>query len=179
MQTDLQFIKEDISSVERHRIDLCRAKDRYSLKLRMLGDDSSARKPRASSVDKTNSGPMSSSHNLHGGMSTVNMLFKKKDGGGQRSSGGLQRKDGLSGSDPQYVNQSGLAIVRKKRVHAQVCHFTRFCMDKFWSLHAFFFFFTVFVPGNYLFYVRSSTQASGWRWTMEKYQRVKKTLKCI
>ncbi|XP_048327900.2 E3 ubiquitin-protein ligase COP1 [Ziziphus jujuba] len=119
VQTDLQFIKEDISAVERHRIDLYRARDRYSLKLRMLGDDSSARKPWASSVDKTNSGPMSSSYNLYGGMSTANMQIKKVDGRGQVSSGGLQRKDGVSGSDPQFVNQSGLAIVRKKRVHAQ------------------------------------------------------------
>lgn len=115
VQTDLQFIKEDISAVERHRLDLYRARDRYSLKLRMLGDDSSARKSRSSSID-----------NIHGGMSTANFQTRKVDGRGQVSSAGLHRKDGVSGSDQQNVNQSGLAVVRKKRVHAQVCHFTSF-----------------------------------------------------
>jgi E3 ubiquitin-protein ligase RFWD2 len=39
IQTDLQYIKEDINAVERQRIELCRAKDRCSLKLRMFADD--------------------------------------------------------------------------------------------------------------------------------------------
>lgn len=129
MQTDLQFIKEDISAVERHRIDLYRARDRYSLKLRMLGDDSSARKPWSSSIDKSGSGPISSSHNIHGGMSTANLQIKKVDGRGQVSSAGLHRKDGICGSDQQNVNQSGLAMVKKKRVHAQVCLFKNFHVD--------------------------------------------------
>lgn len=126
VQTDLQFIKEDISAVERHRLDLYRARDRYSLKLRMLGDDSGARKSRPSSIDKGSGCPISRSFNIHGGMSTANFQTKKVDGRGQVSSAGLQRKDGVSASDQQNVNQSGLAVVRKKRVHAQVCHFTSF-----------------------------------------------------
>ena len=39
IQTDLQYIKEDISAVERHRLELYRTKERYSMKLRMLLDD--------------------------------------------------------------------------------------------------------------------------------------------
>ncbi|PON41651.1 Guanine nucleotide-binding protein, beta subunit [Parasponia andersonii] len=119
VQMDLQFIKEDISSVERHRMDLCRARDRYSLKLRTAGDDSSARKPWPSLVDKNSSGPISSTYNIRGGMSSGNLQIKKLDGWGQVNSSGLQRKDAVSGSDSQHINQSGLAVVRKKRVHAQ------------------------------------------------------------
>ncbi|CAK7351561.1 unnamed protein product [Dovyalis caffra] len=39
IETDLQYIKEDINAVERQRIELCRAKDRCSLKLSMFADD--------------------------------------------------------------------------------------------------------------------------------------------
>ncbi|EXB72970.1 E3 ubiquitin-protein ligase COP1 [Morus notabilis] len=119
VQTDLQFVKEDINSVERHRMDLYRAKERYSLKLRTVGEDSSARKPWHSLIDKNSSGPISSPLNLRGGMSSGNLQIKKLDGRGQVNSSGLQRKDSMSGSDSQYINQSGLAVVRKKRVHAQ------------------------------------------------------------
>lgn len=118
VQTDLQFIKEDISSVERHRMDLYRARERYSLKLRTVGDDSSARKPWPL-TDKSNCGPISNLLNLRGGMSSGNLQTKKVEGWGQVSSFGHQRKDAVSGSNSQYINQSGLAVVRKKRVHAQ------------------------------------------------------------
>ncbi|KAL5573499.1 hypothetical protein UlMin_023096 [Ulmus minor] len=119
VQTDLQFIKEDISSVERHRMDLYRARDRYSMKLRTLGDDPWVRKARPSSIDKNSSGSISNPLSLRGGMSSGNLQIKKVDGWGQVNSAGLQRKDAVSGSDSQLINQSGLAIVRKKRVHAQ------------------------------------------------------------
>ncbi|XP_039060317.1 E3 ubiquitin-protein ligase COP1-like [Hibiscus syriacus] len=118
VQTDLQFIKEDINSVERHRMDLYRAKDRYSVKLRMLGDDSSARKPWSSSTDKNSNGIVCSSPNIRG-MSAGNLQNKKMDGKTQLSGHGSQRKDALSGADSQGFNQSGLSVARKKRVHAQ------------------------------------------------------------
>ncbi|KAJ6363873.1 hypothetical protein OIU76_028912 [Salix suchowensis] len=53
IQTDLQYIKEDINAVERQRIEICRAKDRCSLKLRMFADD-----PNSQFV--TQSGPIAS-----------------------------------------------------------------------------------------------------------------------
>lgn len=119
VQTDLQFIKEDISSVERHRMGLYRARDRYSVKLRMLGDDSSVRKPWPSSMDK-NSGDLSSgSLNARKGLATGNLQSKKVDAKSQVISHGLQRKDALSGSDSQCINQSSSSVARKKRVHAQ------------------------------------------------------------
>ncbi|KAG4137741.1 hypothetical protein ERO13_D07G090375v2 [Gossypium hirsutum] len=120
VQTDLHFIKEDINSVERHRIDLCCARDRYSLKLRMLGDDSSTRKPWDSSIERNSSGIASSSLNVRVGMSAGNLQNKKSDGKTQVSGHGAQRKDALSGADSQGFNQSGLFVARKKRIHAQV-----------------------------------------------------------
>ncbi|KAH8493424.1 hypothetical protein H0E87_020241 [Populus deltoides] len=39
IQTDLQYIEEDINSVEKKRIELSRANDRFSLKLGMFADD--------------------------------------------------------------------------------------------------------------------------------------------
>ncbi|XVF71830.1 hypothetical protein PTKIN_Ptkin12aG0071100 [Pterospermum kingtungense] len=119
VQTDLQFIKEDINSVERHRIDLYRARDRYTVKLRMLGDDSSTRKPWPSFIDKNSSGIVSSSLNVRGVMSAGNLQNKLIDGKAQASGHGPQRKDALSEADSQGFNQSGLSIARKKRVHTQ------------------------------------------------------------
>ncbi|PKI62248.1 hypothetical protein CRG98_017382, partial [Punica granatum] len=119
IQNDLQYIKEDINAVERHRIDLYRARDRYSVKLRMLGDDPTVRKPWPSLLEKSTSGFMSSPISGRGSLSSENLQNKKVDSKGQASSHGLQRKDAHSGSDSQPINQSSLAILRKKRVHAQ------------------------------------------------------------
>ncbi|CAI0550999.1 unnamed protein product [Linum tenue] len=62
IRTDLQYIKEDIDAVERHRVDLYRARDRYSMKLRML-DDPMAGKPWSSTIDRNHGSMMSSSFN--------------------------------------------------------------------------------------------------------------------
>ncbi|XP_039054399.1 E3 ubiquitin-protein ligase COP1-like isoform X2 [Hibiscus syriacus] len=118
VQTDLTFIKEDLNSVERHRMDLYRARDRYSVKLRMLGDDSSTRKPWSSSTDKNSNRIVCSSPNIRG-MPAGNLQNKKMDGKTQLSGHGSQRKDALSGADSQGFNQSGLSVARKKRVHGQ------------------------------------------------------------
>ncbi|WCJ37486.1 E3 ubiquitin-protein ligase COP1 [Euphorbia peplus] len=115
VRTDLQYIKEDIEAVEKHRIDLYRARDRYNVKLTMLEDDPSGRKLWPPSIEKGNSGIISSSFNLRG-MTAGSHPTKKMDGKAQLSSHGLQRKDSLVGSDSQY---SQSAVVRKKRVHTQ------------------------------------------------------------
>ncbi|KAG5232018.1 hypothetical protein OIU76_005150 [Salix suchowensis] len=117
VRTDLRYIKEDVDAVEKHRIELYRARDRYSMKLRMLGDDLTVRKPWPSTIDKNHSGVVNSSLNARG-LTTGNIPTKKMDGKAQVSSHGLQRKDTSGGSDPQY-NQSGLSSVKKKRVQAQ------------------------------------------------------------
>lgn len=129
MQTDLQFIKEDISAVDKHRMELYRARDRYSVKLRML-DESGSRKSWQSPMDKTSSGHISSPLNMRGALSSGS-LPKKLDRKGQVSSHGIQRKEAVSGSDSQFLNQSSLALIKKKRVHAQVTQvsFSVICSD--------------------------------------------------
>ncbi|KAJ4764938.1 E3 ubiquitin-protein ligase COP1 [Rhynchospora pubera] len=127
IQTDLQYIKEDISSVERHRMELYRAKERYSMKLRMLMDDSpslSAR-PWTHSSDK-HSGiflPNNSLASLAGSCSGGVVQNRKADAKVQVVSAhqGLQRRDVFTGSDPAGPApvQSGAAMARKRRVQQQ------------------------------------------------------------
>ncbi|XP_010270052.1 PREDICTED: E3 ubiquitin-protein ligase COP1 [Nelumbo nucifera] len=118
IQNDLQYIKEDVDAVERHRIELYRARERYSVKLRMLHDDPMVMKAWPSSMDKHSSGLISSGRSAQGGTSLGNFQ-NKRDLKAQASSQGFQRKDALSGSDTQNATtQSGLAT-RKRRVHAQ------------------------------------------------------------
>ncbi|XP_059276946.1 E3 ubiquitin-protein ligase COP1-like isoform X1 [Lycium ferocissimum] len=120
VQNDLQYIKEDLNSVERHRIDLYRARDRYSMKLRMLADDPIGKKPWSSSTDRNFGGLFSASRNAPGGLPTGNLTYKKLDGRAQISSPGPPRKDtSISEMNSQHMSQSGLAVVRKKRVNAQ------------------------------------------------------------
>lgn len=120
IQNDLQFIKEDINAVERHRIELYRARDRYSVKLQMLGDEPTARKSWPSLLEKNTSSYMSSPITARGSLSSGSLQTKRLDSRGQASPHGLQRKDARNGSDSQHINQSSLAILRKKRVHEQV-----------------------------------------------------------
>ncbi|KAL7242938.1 hypothetical protein ACSBR1_015359 [Camellia fascicularis] len=121
IQTDLQYIKEDINAVERHRIDLYRAKERYSVKLRMLLDDPSATKAWPSLMDRRRCGILSSIPPSPQGqcwMNEGNSQNRKVDGKVLVSSQMVQRKDSYSGSD-SHVTQSGLAVARKRMVHAQ------------------------------------------------------------
>lgn len=96
------------------------ARDRYSVKLRILGDDSSSRKSWPWSRDGNTSDLISSSINAHGGLTTGNLPNKKVDGKSQVTSHGVPRKDAFSGSESQHINQPSLSVARKKRVHAQV-----------------------------------------------------------
>ncbi|KAF2284865.1 hypothetical protein GH714_031414 [Hevea brasiliensis] len=83
VRTDLQYIKEDIDAVERHRIELYRVRDRYSMKLWMLGDDPNVRKPWPSTLDKNSGGAISSSFSARGGVTAGNLPTKKMDGKSQ------------------------------------------------------------------------------------------------
>ncbi|CAI9090149.1 OLC1v1024854C1 [Oldenlandia corymbosa var. corymbosa] len=119
IQSDLQYIKEDINSVERHRIDLYRARDRFSLKLQMLSDDRLGMRSQSSSIERTSSGLLSSSRSAQG-VTTGSFQQKKGDLKAQFGSLAQQRKDGsLSGQNTHSMSQSGLAVVRKKRVLSQ------------------------------------------------------------
>ncbi|KAL0319918.1 UNVERIFIED_CONTAM: E3 ubiquitin-protein ligase COP1 [Sesamum radiatum] len=131
VQNDLHYIKEDLNAVERHRIELYRARDRCSVKLQMLSDDPVGMRSRSSSMDKNISGVVCNSCNIQGGVSSANFQYKKDEGNVQVKPHGTQSKDAsLSGPTSQHISQSGLAVVRKKRVHAQFNDLQEFYLQK-------------------------------------------------
>uniref|UniRef100_A0A5B7BN95 Putative E3 ubiquitin-protein ligase COP1-like n=1 Tax=Davidia involucrata TaxID=16924 RepID=A0A5B7BN95_DAVIN len=121
IQTDLHYIKEDINAVERHRIELYRARERDSVKLRMLVDDTSATQACTSLIDKQNSGIISGVPSVQGQcrMGSGNSQNRKTDAKALVSSQILHKKDAYSGLDSQHVGQSGVTVAKKRRVHAQ------------------------------------------------------------
>ncbi|KAL0915301.1 hypothetical protein M5K25_015708 [Dendrobium thyrsiflorum] len=121
VQTDLQYIKEDINAVEKHRVDLYRARERYSVKLRMLPDDPVASKLWPSTVDRHNNVLVSSARSPHGVACSGLFQGKKVDMKIQGNYPSQPRKDAfISGSDTQLsLNQSGLIVAKKRRIHAQ------------------------------------------------------------
>ncbi|XVF27967.1 hypothetical protein REPUB_Repub14bG0154900 [Reevesia pubescens] len=117
IQTDLQYIKADITAVEKRGIELYSTKERCSVKLRMLVDDSFVAKTLPSLIDKHNNGIISGARNLQGWMGSASSQ-NKVDVKAQASSQGFGSKDAC-GSDSAYGPNSGLAVARKRRVHAQ------------------------------------------------------------
>ncbi|XVE51040.1 hypothetical protein DITRI_Ditri02bG0006500 [Diplodiscus trichospermus] len=118
IQSDLQYIKEDIIAVEKCSIELYRAKERCSTKQRMLVDDSFAAKTLPSLVDKHNNGITTGARNFQGRMGSTSSQ-NKVDIKAQGSSQGFRSKDAHGGSNSAYDTNSGLAVARKRRVHAQ------------------------------------------------------------
>ncbi|KAL3519404.1 hypothetical protein ACH5RR_017553 [Cinchona calisaya] len=122
LQTDLQYIKEDINAVERRRIELYRSRDRYLTNLRMLGDDPHAKLAWPLVTEKHGGGgvlrsfPGSQSQCHMGSPTSHNWKGDEKTPSGSQI---IQRKDAYSGLDSQQLTQSGLSLARKKRVHAQ------------------------------------------------------------
>ncbi|CAI9086861.1 OLC1v1020781C2 [Oldenlandia corymbosa var. corymbosa] len=120
LQTDLQYIKEDINAVERRRIDMYRSRDRYLSNLGMLGDDPRAKAARSSLIEKLGGRSMIPSfpgQRSQCRMGSTTPHIWKAD---ERTHSGLQttqRKDVYS--DSQQLSQSGLIAARKKRIHAQ------------------------------------------------------------
>ncbi|XP_073138412.1 E3 ubiquitin-protein ligase COP1-like [Henckelia pumila] len=118
--SDLQYIKEDIHAVERRRIEMYRRRDRYSTKMRMLVDEPASKTVWPSLIDKHGGSTVSRTATAPG-------LCLVSPGGSQnrktdsKSSAChlIPRKDSFGGSDNQNLNQSGLALARKRRVHAQ------------------------------------------------------------
>lgn len=116
IQNDLQYIKEDITAVEKRSIKLYRAKEGCSVKLRMLVDDSFPAKTLPSLIDKHDNGITTGARNLQSWMSLASSQ-NKVDVKAQASSQGF-RSNG--GSDSAYDTNSVLALARKRRVHSQV-----------------------------------------------------------
>ncbi|CAH9135821.1 unnamed protein product [Cuscuta epithymum] len=123
IKTDLRYIKEDVTAVEKHRIELYQARDKYSTKGRMFANDPLGAQSRSSSVDRNTFGLFPSSRTAHGGISSGKLVYQKKDG--------AQRKDvSVTELNSQHMSQSGLAVVRKKRVHAQFNDLQEFYLQK-------------------------------------------------
>lgn len=116
IQADLQFIKEDVNAVERFRTELYRAKERFSVKLWMLNQETITERARGLFTEKQGSGSNCSAHSLQGQMGSQDKIADAKV---QLSSQSIQRKDVYSGLDLQSVSPSAPAVARKRRVHLQ------------------------------------------------------------
>ncbi|KAL4562992.1 hypothetical protein LXL04_027023 [Taraxacum kok-saghyz] len=136
IQNDLQYIKEDINAVERQRLELHRAREKYSVKLRMLSDDPhNVRSSWPSLMDKRNSSNMSNGNSVQsqfwkGGRGDVKAPVTVTSQLGQK-------KDGFSGGD-SHNSQHGVAVARKRRVHAQFNDLQECYLNKrrYWARHS-------------------------------------------
>lgn len=122
LQADLQFIREDVSSVEKQKQELLRARERYSVKLRMLLQGSS---PHMTNATPTTCNGVSMPK-TESGLAMISTALKKGDGKERASSITFQKRDQpFGGSTDCISNLQGptpspsLAIAKKKRVLAQ------------------------------------------------------------
>ncbi|KAG6523816.1 hypothetical protein ZIOFF_013703 [Zingiber officinale] len=118
VQTDLQYVKEDINAVEKHRTELYCARERFSVKLRSL-DDPIATKLWSPSANQHNSILVSNARSSLVGTCSGNLQAKSNDVKVQLSHQEYQRKDAFSGSETSPLIQSGRIIARKRRIQAQ------------------------------------------------------------
>ncbi|XP_009385536.1 E3 ubiquitin-protein ligase COP1 isoform X4 [Musa acuminata AAA Group] len=122
VQTDMQFIKDDINAVEKHRTELYRVRERYSVKLRMLFDDPIPTKLWAPTADQHNSILISNSRNSRSSLvrtGSDNLQIRSNDVTAQLNHQEHQRKDAFSGSETSSLIQSGRVIARKRKIQAQ------------------------------------------------------------
>ncbi|KAL9991990.1 putative transcription factor WD40-like family [Helianthus debilis subsp. tardiflorus] len=120
VQTDIQYIKEDASMVERRRMELYRARDTYLTKMqKQAGDLQEPKSWFSSSMNKDNNDLKYASAKTHGGVPTGNFHHKDVDGKSQASSIVAQARDASSVLTSQHTSQSSLAVIRKKRVQSQ------------------------------------------------------------
>ncbi|KAH6776114.1 Transducin/WD40 repeat-like superfamily protein [Perilla frutescens var. hirtella] len=132
VQSDMQYIKEDLNSVERHRIELYQARERCSVKLKMLSDPLGIGSHTSSRpMDRNISGFVRNSYNIKGGITSMNFQHKKDEGRARVKIPGTQSKEAaLNEPTSQHMSQSGLAVMRKKRVLAQFNELQEFYLQK-------------------------------------------------
>lgn len=121
IQSDLQYMKEDINAVERRRIDLFRERERFSGRMRMLVNNPAAEKASPSLVDKHANGINFSVYSAQIQMSSGSSQNKKLDANTLANfpAQGLQRKDVYSATGLQTGSPSGLVLARKRQVYSQ------------------------------------------------------------
>ncbi|KAK8524306.1 hypothetical protein V6N13_015334 [Hibiscus sabdariffa] len=120
IKTDLQYIKEDTTAVKKRTMELYMAGKRCSMNLRMLVDDSLAAKTLPLSIDQHNNGTISGGCNSRGwiGSASSQRKVSLKDQASSHSQG-FRSKNAHDGSDSSYHTNSGLALARKRQIHAQ------------------------------------------------------------
>ncbi|XP_015878256.2 E3 ubiquitin-protein ligase COP1-like isoform X3 [Ziziphus jujuba] len=120
IQSDLQYIKEDINSVERHKIELYRGKERFLVRTRILVNDPLATNSWPSSIDEHGSAIINGAHSVPVvQMGSGNSQSQKPDVMPQTKFQGLQRKDAYSGLDLQSVTPSAMVVARKRQIYSQ------------------------------------------------------------
>lgn len=120
LQADLQFINEDINSIERHRNQFYNEKEKYTGKRKMLSNDCSGRQALCPFIGNQSYAVINGTRRLQGQMSAGNLENKEPDLGDQMGLG-FWRKDIPSRTDEEYITQYGLALARKRRIYLQVC----------------------------------------------------------
>eukprot|EP00246_Nothoceros_aenigmaticus_P016554 TRINITY_DN7609_c0_g1_i1.p1 TRINITY_DN7609_c0_g1~~TRINITY_DN7609_c0_g1_i1.p1 ORF type:complete len:682 (-),score=135.45 TRINITY_DN7609_c0_g1_i1:325-2370(-) len=116
LQSDLEFLKEDISIVESQRVDMSKTKERYQFKLRMLLDGEAPSLDQLGVEKSSCGGAVSSLRNGQGGASY------RKDLKGRLGAGSYKRSETCTDmvSDLQDLSaSSSLALAKRGRVMAQ------------------------------------------------------------
>ncbi|XP_057795011.1 E3 ubiquitin-protein ligase COP1-like [Salvia miltiorrhiza] len=120
IQSDLQYIKQDIHAVEKRRIELYHRRDRYSAKMRMLSDDPNSKSLWPLLMDKHRDATTVSRITAPDQVRLSSSVSKNQKVDLRSSTSPLTPwKDASGVSDNQNLSQSGLALARKRRVHAQ------------------------------------------------------------
>lgn len=107
--------------MERRRIQLCHARERCSVKLKMLSDDPLGIRSRTSSMDRSMPGVVCNSCSPQRGVTSMNFPLMKDEGKAQANPLVTKSKEAsLNDLTSHHTTQSGSSVMRKKRVHAQV-----------------------------------------------------------
>ncbi|KAG0560988.1 hypothetical protein KC19_9G028300 [Ceratodon purpureus] len=134
LQGDLQFLKEDILTVEKQRQDLLRAKEKYALKIRMPVGEPSSSRPDALAIceNPSNGGATSQNRGGQGGASVpansspINLQREYRGRGTsigtykkEMVGGGVSLSKGQSDSQGLLPSPAVLTMAKKRRVVAQ------------------------------------------------------------
>ncbi|CAH9130787.1 unnamed protein product [Cuscuta epithymum] len=111
IRDDLEYIKEDIRSVEKYRLDLYRARDRCLAKTRILWGESSAKS--LSLRGQQSLGTISNVPNAQGESLAVSNSLQSRITKAPLNYQQIQMEDGLNGSVPEH------AVAKRRQVHAQ------------------------------------------------------------
>ncbi|MCO5575097.1 hypothetical protein L7F22_028894 [Adiantum nelumboides] len=126
LQADLHFIREDVSTVEKQRQELLRARERYSVKLQMLLQGSSANLVNGATASPSTGNAITVPTKTEPGMAMAVAVPRKGDCKEKTSSITFQKRDQALGVSSDCISNflgpvpsPSMAIAKKKRVLAQ------------------------------------------------------------